>query len=119
MVPVLTSDPMAASPPPADQPAATGGAFSMDQFCEYAGIGKTKAYAEAKSDRLELRKIGSKTVVFRSEAERWLRSLPTATEINAKSAKPRRSTSDVATNPPARAGSNVRHQGADLDAETA
>lgn len=59
--------------------AMSGGAMSIDQFCQYGCIGKTKAYGEVKAGRLELRKIGSKTVVLRSEAERWLRSLPTAT----------------------------------------
>lgn len=54
------------------------GAMSVDEFCRWACIGKTKAYAEAKSGRLQLRKVGSKTVVLRTEAERWLRSLPPA-----------------------------------------
>lgn len=116
MAPVLTSDLMVASPPPADQPAATGGAMSIDQFCQYACIGKTKVYAEVKSRRLQLRKIGSKTVVFRSEAERWLRALPTDTEdlqrsTKAKPRSPRRSTSGT---PPA---NDESQQGADLHAE--
>jgi hypothetical protein len=55
----------------------TGGAMTVDQFCRWACIGKTKAYAEAKSGRLSLRKIGAKTVILRSDAEGWLRALPT------------------------------------------
>lgn len=67
------------SPDPApDQHAATGGAMSVDEFCRWACVGKTKAYAEAKAGRLRLRKIGSKTVVLRADAEQWLRSLPVA-----------------------------------------
>jgi hypothetical protein len=57
-----------------DQP----GAMSVDEFCRWACIGKTKTYAEAKAGRLQLRKIGSKTVVLRTDAEQWLRSLPIA-----------------------------------------
>jgi excisionase family DNA binding protein len=66
------------SPPPAAQTAATGGALSVQQCCEYINVHRTKFYAEVNSGRLELRKIGSKSVVFRSEAERWLHALPTA-----------------------------------------
>ena len=61
-----------------DQPAATSGAMSVDEFCRWACIDRTKTYAEAKAGRLQLRKIGSKTVVLRADAELWLRSLPTA-----------------------------------------
>jgi hypothetical protein len=57
-----------------DQP----GAMSVDEFCRWACVGKTKAYAEAKAGRLQMRKIGSKTVVLRSDGERWLSSLPAA-----------------------------------------
>lgn len=63
---------------PAGSPAASGGAMSIDEFCRWACIGKTKAYAEAKSGRLQLRKIGAKTVILRSDAEAWLRALPAA-----------------------------------------
>ena len=59
---------------PTDQP----GAMSVDEFCRWACIGRTKTYDEAKAGRLQLRKIGSKTVVLRTDAEQWLRSLPTA-----------------------------------------
>lgn len=70
---------MSATPTtPSLEPATTGGAMSIDQFCQYACVGKTKVYDEVKSGRLQLRKIGSKSVVFRSEADRWLCSLPTA-----------------------------------------
>ena len=62
---------------PTDQP----GAMSVDEFCRWACIGKTKTYAEAKAGRLPLRKIGSKTVVLRVDAEQWLHSLPTARAV--------------------------------------
>lgn len=67
--------------PSLDWPATLGGALSIDEFCRAYSIGKTKAYSEAKSGRLQLRKVGSKTVVARADAERWLNSLPTATAI--------------------------------------
>lgn len=54
------------------------GAMSVDEFCRWACVGKTKTYAEAKAGRLILRKIGAKTVILRSDAEAWLRALPTA-----------------------------------------
>lgn len=57
---------------------ASSGAMSVDEFCRWACIGKTKTYAEAKAGRLLLRKIGSKTIVLRTDAEQWLRSLPSA-----------------------------------------
>lgn len=78
MAPALPSNPIVSPPSPAEQPAATGGAMSVDQFCEYACVGKTKVYAEAKAGRITLRKIGAKTVILRSDAEAWLRALPTA-----------------------------------------
>ena len=61
--------------------ATAGGAMTVSEFCDWARVGRTKAYAEAKAGRLTLRKIGTKTVILRSDAEGWLRSLPTATAI--------------------------------------
>lgn len=69
---------MSIPPTSPDLPTAPSGAMTVDEFCRWARTGKTKAYAEAKSGRLILRKIGSKTVILRSDAEAWLRSLPTA-----------------------------------------
>lgn len=54
------------------------GAMSVDEFCRWACIGKTKAYAEVKAGRLQLRKIGAKSIIIRADAEAWLRNLPTA-----------------------------------------
>lgn len=55
----------------------TGGAMSVDEFCRWACIGKTKTYAEVKAGRLQLRKIGAKSIILRADAEAWLRDLPT------------------------------------------
>ena len=47
-------------------------AYSLDEFCKLFSIGKTKAYEEAKSGRLELTKIGRKTLVTAKAADNWL-----------------------------------------------
>ena len=62
---------------PADQ-TITGGAMTVDQFCKWGCIGRTKLYAEVKAGRIPLRKLGSKTIILRADAEAWLSSLPTA-----------------------------------------
>jgi len=62
--------------PPDNRIDATGGAISVQEFCRWACIGKTKAYAEVKAGRLQLRKIGAKSIILRSDAEAWLRDLP-------------------------------------------
>lgn len=48
------------------------GAMTFCHFLEWASIGRTKAYEEAKAGRLRLTKIGSKTLVLRADAEAWL-----------------------------------------------
>ncbi|MDA9529888.1 excisionase [Bradyrhizobium sp. CCBAU 25338] len=57
--------------------------MSVEEFCRWACVGKTKAYAEAKAGRLVLRKIGAKTVIIRADAEAWLRALPAASSAAA------------------------------------
>jgi hypothetical protein len=52
------------------------GAMSIYKFCDWAGIGRTSAYAEIKAGRLRVRKMGARTIVEVSEAQRWLASLP-------------------------------------------
>ena len=119
------SDSVSSSSPPANL-ASTGGAMTVREFCEWARIGRTTLYSEVNADRLILRKAGAKSLILRSDAEAWLHALPTVTVIEeldrspkAKSGKLRRSTSDVEDRGPARAGSDLRHQGADLDGEPA
>jgi len=53
--------------------------MSVSEFCRWASIGRTKMYAEVKTGRITPRKIGAKTIILRSDAEAWLRSLPTVT----------------------------------------
>ncbi len=52
-----------------------GGMFSVNDFCHWACIGRTKVYAEMKSGRLSAKKIGSRTVIPRTEAQRWASEL--------------------------------------------
>ena len=53
-----------------------GGVFSVNDFCQWAGIGRTAVYAEMKAGRLSAKKFGRRTIIPKSEAERWLASLP-------------------------------------------
>ncbi len=56
---------------------ARNGVFSVNDFCQWAGIGRTAVYAELKAGRLTARKFGRRTIIPVSEAEKWLESLPT------------------------------------------
>jgi len=70
---------MTHSSPPSDRPATTiGGAMTVPEFCRWASVGKTKLYEEIGAGRIRPRKVGSKTLILRAEAEAWLNSLPTA-----------------------------------------
>jgi len=51
-------------------------AYSISLFCDRFQIGRTKFYEEVKSGRLSARKIGTKTLILRPDAERWATSLP-------------------------------------------
>ena len=52
------------------------GAMSVDEFCAWASIGRSKFYREFNSGRLKVRKIGRKSVVTMSDAQAWLDALP-------------------------------------------
>jgi hypothetical protein len=62
------------------------GAFTVDQFCQCYGIGRTVAYEEINSGRLEARKRGTKTLIARSAARQWFSSLPHFEPCAAKAA---------------------------------
>lgn len=51
-------------------------AFSVREFCQWANISRSTFYKEVKLRRLSPVKLGKKTLVLRSEAERWLYQLP-------------------------------------------
>jgi hypothetical protein len=52
------------------------GALSVDEFCAWASIGRSKFYGEVNEGRIRLRKIGRKSVVLLIGAQTWLDSLP-------------------------------------------
>lgn len=52
------------------------GAFTIREFCEKFNVGRTFLYEQINSGRISARKAGTKTLIERREAQRWLRSLP-------------------------------------------
>ncbi|WP_441278583.1 DNA-binding protein [Tardiphaga sp. 172_B4_N1_3] len=64
------------------QLAIPGGAMTIAEFCNWARIGRTMAYAEIKAGRLVLRKAGAKSLISRDAAEAWLHSLPVVATAN-------------------------------------
>ena len=62
--------------PNASQTLEEEGAFSIEEFCVWAGIGRSAAYEEINDGRLDARKRGSRTLIPRAAARRWLENLP-------------------------------------------
>jgi excisionase family DNA binding protein len=60
------------------------GALTIADFCREYGIGRTATYAEIKAGRLSAVKCGSRTLIARAEAERWLASLPAADSASSR-----------------------------------
>ena len=54
------------------------GALSINQFCEWASIQRTKYYELVKSKEITPRRIGGKPVILMKDAEAWLNALPEA-----------------------------------------
>ncbi len=52
------------------------GYFSIDEFCEWAGVGRTLAYKEMKANRLLYREIGRRRLISYDEAQRWVKERP-------------------------------------------
>ncbi len=52
-------------------------AYTINDFCRCYGIGRTKTYAEIAAGRLPARKLGKRTLILKSDADRWLTTLPT------------------------------------------
>lgn len=55
---------------------AVSGALTVSEFCRAYGIGRTFLYDQLKSGKLTACKAGTRTLILRSEADRWARSLP-------------------------------------------
>lgn len=54
------------------------GAMSINQFCDWAGIGRTKYYELVSCKEITPRRIGGKPVILMRDAEDWLAALPEA-----------------------------------------
>lgn len=52
------------------------GALTVDEFCAWAPLGRSKFYQEVTAGRIRLRKVGRKSVVTVTDALAWLESLP-------------------------------------------
>src|SRR5215471_8313308 len=51
-------------------------AFGVREFCARYGICRQTFYDEVKRGRIKAKKLGKKTVILRSDAEKWAASLP-------------------------------------------
>ncbi len=51
-------------------------AFSIDEACTVAGIGRTFLYQEIDAGRLIARKARRRTIILRGELESWLSAIP-------------------------------------------
>ncbi len=58
------------------------GALPIPDFCRWAGISRTRTFAEIKAGRLIAKKCGKRRLIRLADAEAWLNSLPS----NAKAA---------------------------------
>jgi hypothetical protein len=61
---------------PEDNPNHPIGAFTLTGFCRAFSVGRTFTYGEIAAGRLTARKARNRTVILKSEAERWAQSLP-------------------------------------------
>jgi excisionase family DNA binding protein len=52
--------------------------LSFRQWYERVGISRTKAISEINSGRLPARKLGSKILIAKEDADAWFASLPAA-----------------------------------------
>lgn len=59
-----------------DDGAHLNGLMSVRAFLRWADISKSQFYKEVRNKRLFPKKVGSRTLVEREEAERWKSSLP-------------------------------------------
>jgi excisionase family DNA binding protein len=63
-------------------------AYSISDFCQRYGVGRTTAYEEIKAGRLRAVKVGHRTLITVDDAEAWLKSLPSSNGL-----RPRETTS--------------------------
>ncbi len=53
-------------------------AMKVETFLRWAGISRFLFYQQVKDGKIRPKKCGARTLITRSEAERWLRELPEA-----------------------------------------
>jgi excisionase family DNA binding protein len=53
-------------------------AYRIDEASRASGIGRTKLYEQMKAGRLQACKVGNRTLILRSELQRFLQSLEAA-----------------------------------------
>jgi excisionase family DNA binding protein len=58
--------------------------FSVDEFRERYGVGKTTIYEEIRAGRLMAMKVGRRTIITEEDGQNWLRSLPKANDTRLK-----------------------------------
>ena len=59
-----------------DMDFSTREAFAVREFCARYGICRQTFYDEVKRGHIKAKKLGKKTVILRSDAEKWAASLP-------------------------------------------
>jgi len=64
------------------------GAYTVDEFCQRYGIGRTAFYSELSAGRLRAKKCGSRTLIPRAEARRWFENLPSLAVLAGESTAP-------------------------------
>jgi len=52
--------------------------MSIQAFCAWSSLGRTKVYAELKLQRLRSIRIGGRRLISRADAEAWLESYANA-----------------------------------------
>ena len=55
-------------------------AYSIKEAMHELGIGRSKLYAEIKEGKIEIRKIGRKSIILADELQKYLNSLPSSEE---------------------------------------
>ncbi len=51
-------------------------ALTIQDFCQFYGVGRTFAFQEIKEGRLRTKKAGQRTLILRADADSWVNSLP-------------------------------------------
>ena len=58
----------------------TKSAYTINEAVNEIGIGRTKLYAEIKDGKIQIRKIGRKSIILADELLKYLNSLPSSEE---------------------------------------